>query len=162
MKVGRPVAPAPHQLTAGRARFLLAVVAVLALSAVALWSRLHNLGLPFDRDYDEGVYWQTLRALAAGYSLYDSVFYAQPPFFILSVFPLYALLGQTIWSARLAVAIMSLLGLLGAFLLGRALAGKTGGVVALLLLVADALYSRASQTLQAEAPAIAFSLLTVP
>jgi len=39
----------------------------LALFGLGLWMRLYDLGAPFDRDgYDEGVYWQSLRAIAAG------------------------------------------------------------------------------------------------
>src|SRR5579864_5243816 len=80
---------------------LLSVVA-LALFTLGLWLRLKDLGLPFDRDgYDEGVYWQSLRAMAAGHSLYQQIFYSQPPFFLLSIYPIYSLFGQTLWSARL-------------------------------------------------------------
>ena len=48
--------------------------------------RLYLLGPLFDRDsYDEGVYWQTLLAMASGHTLYSQIFYSQPPFFIQSV-----------------------------------------------------------------------------
>src|SRR5579875_2467247 len=76
-------------------------LAVIALVLVAFNLRLYELGFPFDRDgYDEGVYWQTLRAMSAGHPLYAQTFYSQPPFFMLSVYPVYALLGGTLWSAR--------------------------------------------------------------
>jgi len=141
---------------------LLFVAITLALFALALWMRLHNLGLPFDRDsYDEGVYWQSLRSMSAGYSLYGQIFYSQPPFFLLSVYPTYLLFGQTIWAARLGIALVSLLGLLGAWMFGRAIAGRVGAIAALLLLVLDPLYLRQSQTLQAEAPSAALSFLAV-
>ncbi|HCI78837.1 MAG TPA: hypothetical protein DHW02_04020 [Ktedonobacter sp.] len=141
---------------------LLFVVVTLALFGLALWMRLHNLGLPFDRDsYDEGVYWQSLRSMSAGYTLYGQIFYSQPPFFLLSVYPTYLLFGQTIWAARLGIALVSLLGLLGAWMFGRAVAGRLGAIAALLLLVLDPLYLRQSQTLQAEAPSAALSFLAV-
>src|SRR5205085_10159999 len=134
----------------------------LAFLAVGLWMRLQNLGLPFDRDgYDEGVYWQSLRAMSAGHSLYQQIFYSQPPFFLLSVYPIYTFFGQTLWSARLGVAVVSLFGLLGAFLLGKALSGPLGAIVASLLLLADPFYLLQSQRLQAEAPSAALSLLAV-
>ncbi len=129
---------------------------------VGVWMRLRDLGLPFDRDgYDEGVYWQSLRAMGNGYHLYQQIFYSQPPFFLLSIFPTYMLFGQTLWSARLGIALVSLLGLVGAFLLGNALSGRIGGLAALLLLVIDPLYLQQSQTLEAEAPFVAFALLAV-
>src|SRR5690349_22701410 len=95
-------------------------VAVLALFAIAVGMRLYDLGLPFDRDtYDEGVYWQSLRAMSAGHPLYQQIFYSQPPFFLLSTFPSYVIFGSTLWSARFGIALVSLFGLVGAFLLGK-------------------------------------------
>ena len=141
---------------------IIVAIITLALLAIAIWMRLHDLGLPFDRDgYDEGVYWQSLRAMAAGHPLFQQVFDSQPPFFLLSIFPTYVLLGQTLWAARFGIVIISLLGLLGAFLLGKALGGRVGSIAALLLLVADPLYLTQSQNIQAEAPSAALSLLSV-
>ncbi len=134
----------------------------LALLGVGVWMRLHQLGLPFDRDsYDEGVYWQSLRALSAGHGLYQQTFYSQPPVFLLSVYPIYILFGQSLWAARLGIALVSLTGLAGAFLLGKALGGRVGALAALLLLIVDPLYMAQSQTLQAEAPSAALSFLAV-
>ncbi len=141
---------------------LLLYLFALAFLATGLLMRLRDLGLPFDRDgYDEGVYWQSLRAMSAGHSLYQQIFYSQPPFFLLSIYPVYTFFGQTLWSARLGVAVMSLFGLLGAFLLGKALAGPPGAIIASLLLLADPFYLLQSQRLQAEAPSAALSLLAV-
>jgi 4-amino-4-deoxy-L-arabinose transferase-like glycosyltransferase len=135
---------------------------VLALFIAGIWMRLHLLDAPFDRDsYDEGVYWESLRSMSVGASLYQRIFDSQPPFFLLSIYPFYALFGQTIWSARLGIAIISLFGFLGALLLGKALAGRLGMILALLLLVANSFYLTASQTLQADGPATALALLAV-
>src|SRR6266480_1478585 len=141
---------------------LLTWMTVLALFVIAIWMRLHLLDAPFERDsYDEGVYWQSLRLMSTGASLYQQIFYSQPPFFLLSVYPFYVLLGQTIWAARLSVVVISLFGLLGALLLGKALAGRLGMLLALLLLVINPLYLTESQILQADAPSTALTLLAV-
>ncbi len=141
---------------------ILVLLGALFFLGIGVWMRLRNLGLPFDRDgYDEGVYWQSLRAMGSGYHLYQNIFYSQPPFFLLSIFPTYMLFGQTLWSARLGIALVSLIGFVGAFLLGSALSGRIGGLAALLLLLIDPLYLQQSQTLQAEAPFVAFALLAV-
>jgi hypothetical protein len=137
-------------------------LAALALFAIGIWMRMHKLDLPFDRDgYDEGVYWQSLRAMSGGHVLYQQIFYSQPPFFLFSIFPTFMLLGQTLAAARLGIALVSLLGLAGAFLLGKAVSGRVGAIAALLLLIMDPLYLRESQTIQAEAPSAALSLLAV-
>src|SRR5260370_30704556 len=136
--------------------------AVDALLPLAIAMRLYHLGLPFDRDsYDEGVYWQSLRAMGTGHALYGDIFYSQPPFFLLSTYPLYALVGASLWSARLGIAVVSLFGLVGALLLGKALSGRLGALAALLLAVVDPLFLAQSQTIQAEASSVAFSLLAI-
>src|SRR5579883_3005914 len=103
------------------------------LLAIGLGMRLYQLGQPLERDFDEGVYLQSLRAMSHGFALYSQTFYSQPPFFLESVFPIYALAGQTLWAGRLAIALLSLCGLIGAWLLGKALQGYTGAFIALLL-----------------------------
>ena len=136
--------------------------AIIALVVIAIAMRLYQLGLPFDRDsYDEGVYWQSLRAMAAGHPLYGDIFYSQPPFFLLSTYPIYALFGASLWSARLGIALVSLFGLVGAFLLGKAISGRVGAIAALLLAVVDPLFLAQSQTIQAEASSVAFSFLAI-
>lgn len=160
-----PDAASTHTQTSpriSRPQVLLLGAGFLILVLVALSMRLYTLGVPFDRDsYDEGVYWQTLRALSAGNMLYKPTFYSQPPIFLLSIFPTYLLLGQTLWAARFGVTLISLLGLLGIFLLGYALRGRLGAFIALLLLLLSPLYLSASQTIQAEGPQVAFSILSV-
>jgi hypothetical protein len=135
---------------------------ILALIVIAIGMRFYHLGVPFDRDgYDEGVYWQTLRSMSAGNILYQQIFYSQPPFFILSTFPGYIIFGSSLWSARLGIALVSLLGLLGAFLLGKALSGRLGAIAAMLLLIVNPLYLAQSQTIEAEVSSAAFSLLAI-
>jgi 4-amino-4-deoxy-L-arabinose transferase-like glycosyltransferase len=135
-------------------------VALLLVAAVVM--RLHHLDVPFDRDsYDEGVYWQSLLSMLAGNNLYSSIFYSQPPLFLLSTYPSFALFGGSLWSARLGIVLVSLLGFPGAYLLGRVLAGRLGALAALLLLLVDPLYLAQSQAIQAEASSVAFSLLAI-
>ena len=135
---------------------------ILALLIAAIVMRLYQLGVPFDRDgYDEGVYWQSLRAMSAGFTLYHQIFYSQPPFFLLSTYPFFALFGSSLWSARLGIALVSLLGLPGACMLGKSLGGRMGAILALLLVIVNPIYLTQSQTIEAEASSAAFSLLTV-
>ena len=136
--------------------------AVVVLLGAAVIMRLYRLDAPFDRDgYDEGVYWQSLRAMQAGGSLYHTVFYSQPPAFLLTTFPLYVLFGGTLWSARFAIALISLLALPGAYLLGKSLAGRAGALTALLLLTINPFFLAESQIIQAEAPSVAFTFLAI-
>ncbi|MBE3561451.1 MAG: glycosyltransferase family 39 protein [Ktedonobacteraceae bacterium] len=138
------------------------VIAVFAIFAANAWLHMRNLGLPFDLDsYDEGVYWQSLRAMSAGHLLYRDIFYSQPPFFLFSFFPTYLLAGQTLWAARLGALVISLCGLLGAFLLGRALTGRVGALAALLLLAVNSQYFEFSMKIQADGAVASLMLLAV-
>jgi hypothetical protein len=137
-------------------------IVVLSIASIAIAMRTRGLSWPFDYDgYDEGVYWQTLRAMHAGFGLYDQIFYSQPPLFALSIYPFYVLFGQSITAARTGIAALSLLGLLGAYMIGKALASRVGALAAMGLLVSTPMFLRQSQVLEAEGPSTAFLLLSI-
>lgn len=131
-----------------------------AVLLVALVLRLWPLG-GLATDYDEGVYWQSLRAMARGEPLYTSVFSSQPPFFLVSLYPLYVLFGQTLVAARLAIVTFSLGGIAAMYALGRATAGRWCGVLAAALLALAPVYGVESRTLQAEAPSLFWQIVAV-
>ncbi len=145
---------------------LLAKLGVLSLHgrllacvcAVALVLRVWPLG-GGSIEYDEGVYWQSLRAMAAGHPLFSSVFSSQPPGFLLGIYPLYMIFGQTLASARFAVVLYSLVAIVAIYVAGRAIAGRTAGLLAAVMLAADPLYLSMSHTLEAETPALAWEIV---
>jgi hypothetical protein len=112
-------------------------------------------------EYDEGVYWQSLRSMALGHSLFSAVFSSQPPLFLISLFPVYLLAGQTLAAARLAILFYAALGLVATWWIGRRLVGPLGGTLACLLLACEPLYVAESHTLQAEIPMLACALLGI-
>lgn len=112
-------------------------------------------------DYDEGVYWESLRAMANGHPLFGSVFSSQPPLFLLSVYPFYMIFGQSLSAARLALVFFSLVGIAGMYVAGRALGHRNIGAVACVLLALDPLYQHSAHTLQAELPSIALQIWAV-
>src|SRR5262245_65020051 len=77
-------------------RAALPAVAVVAL-ALALRAPLVAGG---QVDYDEGVYWESLRALATGHALFTSVYSSQPPAFLLLLLPGHLALGGGIAGER--------------------------------------------------------------
>jgi hypothetical protein len=127
---------------------------------VALVLRLWPIG-GYSTDYDEGVYWQSLRSLAQGHALFTQTFSSQPPFFLLSLYPFYVLFGQTLVAARLAVVLYSIIGVIALYFAARATAGPWTGVAAAALLAVDPLYLSESYALQAEVPALAFEIACV-
>ena len=166
----RPRTEKGEQIAYPRWQMLLFWGIIIALVLIAIVMRLYQLGVPFDRDsYDEGVYWQSLRAMSAGNQLYGQIFYSQPSFFLLSTYPFYALFGSSLWSARFGIALVSLLGIPGAYMLGKSLGGRAGGgvggrvgaVLAIVLVLVNPIYLAQSQTIQAEVSSAAFALLSV-
>lgn len=147
----------PARRTSWSGALRLATLLLLALAfALRLWPLMGR-----SIDYDEGVYWQSLRAMSEGHPLFSSVFSSQPPFFLLALYPFYALLGQNLAAARLGVAIFSIIGILAMYALGRMLAGHWVGLLSALLLAVDPIYVQQSHSLQAEVPAVAFEIVCV-
>jgi len=136
---------------------LLAVVAVLT-AAVAVRITVLSGG---QIDYDEGVYWQSLRAVTAGGLLFSSVYSSQPPGFLVLLTPAHILGGGSIVGDRLGILAFSLAGLIGASRLGDLAGCRWAGLAAVMLLSADPLFFRESVTLQADAPAVALALVAV-
>jgi 4-amino-4-deoxy-L-arabinose transferase-like glycosyltransferase len=112
------------------------------------------------RDFDEGVYWQSIRALARGEPLFSSVFASQPPAFYYLLLPLY-LVSHTLGSLRLTVLLIAVVGLGAMYLIARLVAGPIAGLVALALVAASPLYFHQSATVQADGPSVALSAASV-
>jgi hypothetical protein len=134
------------------------VLAAMCVAALVL--RLWPVG-GGSSEYDEGVYWQSLRAMAAGHPLFSAVFSSQPPAFLLGIYPFYALFGQTLVAARLGIALYSLVGIVGIYVAGKAVAGRRAGLLAAAVLVGDPLYLSMARTLEAEVPAVAWEVVCV-
>jgi hypothetical protein len=137
----------------------IAIFICFAVTSAAIAVDMHAIAL--SNEADEGVYWQSLRAMSAGYHLYAQIFYSQPPLFLISIYPFYELLGSTITAARLGIATLSLLGLFGAYLMGKAFGGRVVGIAAVLLLMVTPIYLEQAHVLRAEGPSTGLMVLAV-
>lgn len=135
--------------------------AALAIGVVALALALRAPLLGSGQfDYDEGVYWQSLRALA-GHPLFASVYSSQPPAFLMLLAPPHRLLGGSLLAGRLVVLVLSAGGLVAVYRTLSEFDMPWGGLAAAAVLGADPLFFRQSVTLQAEGPAIGLALMAV-
>src|SRR3979411_3107518 len=112
------------------------------------------------RDYDEGVYWQSIRAMARNEPLFRSVFAPQPPVFYAILLPFYWI-GHSLTSLRIAVLFLGLVGLAGAYVVGRLLGGHVAGLVAVVLVATSPLYLHQSAIVQADGPAVAIGMVAM-
>jgi 4-amino-4-deoxy-L-arabinose transferase-like glycosyltransferase len=138
-----------------------AALAPVALLVLALGLFGYQLGMPHARDYDEGVYWESLRAMSRGHALFGEVYSSQPPLFLPLAYAFYSLFGATLAAARGGMVACGLVGLIGMYTIGRTLGGRCGGAAATVLLLAEPLYLMQAHTLQAEAPSIGFATLSI-
>jgi 4-amino-4-deoxy-L-arabinose transferase-like glycosyltransferase len=136
---------------------LWALAAILIVFIVAMIVTLKR----FSTEYDEGVYWQSLRSMAQGRPLYSLVFGSQPPGFLLGAYPGYLLLGQSIVAGRVTIALYALVGIGATYVIGRALGGRWVGVIAAGLLALNPRYLQEATTLHAEIPSLTLSLVGV-
>jgi hypothetical protein len=127
-------------------------VGFLASEAIVLNARV--------RDYDEGVYWQSIRALARNEPLFRSVFASQPPIFYEALLPFYWV-GQSLVSLRSAVLLFGIAGLAATYTVGRLLVGHVAGLVAVVLAATSPLYLHQSAIVQADGPAVAIGMVAV-
>lgn len=143
----------------GSPHWRLALVLVTAAAVgLFLFTQLRFAATPVSYDFDEGVYWQTLRAMAADFVLYRDIFLSQPPLFAQYAFGVYSAFGETLVSARFAMVAGSLTGFAGALAMGWAIAGRAGGLAAVLGLASSWTYLRSGFVLQADGPSIALHL----
>jgi len=137
-----------------------ATLAVGAITALVLAIRAALILGPA-HDYDEGVYWQSLLAMSDGHALYRDIFYSQPPLFLIVVYGFFVAFGKTLVAARIAMVLSSAVNLAAMSWIGFRLAGRTGMVAALVLLGLNYFDLRQAISLEAEAPALALSTLSV-
>src|SRR3981081_970533 len=101
------------------------------------------------RGWDEGVYWQAIRAHARNEPLFKSVFASQPPMFYETLLPFYWV-GHSLTSLRIGVLMLGLVGLAATYVTGRLLVGHVVGLVAVLLAATSPLYLHQSAIVQAD------------
>ncbi len=112
------------------------------------------------RDYDEGVYWQSISAMVRGEPLFRSVFASQPPAFYFALFPFY-LVSHSLTALRLTVLCFALAGIAAVYLAGRLEAGPSAALVAALLLLSSPLYIQEAAIVQADMPAVAMTVVAL-
>jgi 4-amino-4-deoxy-L-arabinose transferase-like glycosyltransferase len=135
---------------------LVLLALVLALAAV-----LFTQGLGAPADYDEGSYLAAVDALRHGQALGKDVFAPQPPGFYSLLVAGDAVLGNSLDAVRVVAVLLALLGCVGAYLVGRVVAGRWAGVAAAALLAVAHPYASFAGRISADLPALALALLAL-
>ena len=102
---------------------------LLVVAQFVLFARALDAGT----EYDEGVYLASLSDLLAGQELATEVATAQPPAFYYGLRLAAGVFGNSVEGIRTAILLVFVCGAVGAYLLGRSLGGRLGGLLAVAL-----------------------------
>jgi 4-amino-4-deoxy-L-arabinose transferase-like glycosyltransferase len=141
-------------------RDALAVGAIAITVIVTITSRLSFLG-GGEIDWDEGVYWLSMRSMQAGHPLFLSVYSSQPPAFLLFSEPPWALLGGGIAAARAVMLGWGAIAVLAGGIAGWRLGDRIAAVAVAVTLAVDPLMVRQSLVLQADGPSTSLALVAI-
>ncbi len=135
----------------------LVLIGVVLIAAGVLFAQ----GLAIPADYDEGSYLAAVDALRHGQVLGKEVFSPQPPGFYGLIVAGDAVFGDSLGGVRREMIMLALLGCLGAYLVGRLLAGRWAGLAAAALLAVSHPYSTFAAKISADLPAVVIGLFAL-
>lgn len=135
---------------------LLALAALLVADAV-VWSR--NFGKA--ANFDEGGYTVALEALREGQELGKEVFVVQPPLFYNLLQAIGGLVGPSFDELRAGMLVVSLIGVVAAFMLGKALAGDWAGLGAAALYSISPPFPNNAPLIEADPPSVTLALVAL-
>jgi 4-amino-4-deoxy-L-arabinose transferase-like glycosyltransferase len=131
--------------------------ALVALASVLVYTR----ALGTRTNYDEGVYLASLDLMRRGQELGSQIYTSQPPVFYWLLRALAAPFGSSISGIRLAFALVAVVGVLAAIVLGWLLYGPSAGVAAGALLAIGPPYPTVAPTVSADVPAVVLGLVSL-
>jgi len=135
----------------------LALLVALTGAATAAFAR----GLRANAVYDEGVYLASVDALAHGQKLGSEIFASQPPGFYVLLEAERLVFGGSLVAMRVGMLVLALVGCVSAYAIGRCLAGRLGGFLAIALLVAPLPLEDEAVRVRADLPSVALSLVAI-
>jgi 4-amino-4-deoxy-L-arabinose transferase-like glycosyltransferase len=149
---GGPLPPALSRVAAE------AVPLAVILAAAGV---LFASGLRAGATWDEAVYLAQTDALAHGQHLGSGVFTAQPPGFHWLLLAVSRIGGLGVDQLRLAIMALALVGLLAAYVVARAVAGPTAGILAAALLAIAPSYPTFASNISADLPGTVLAMLSL-
>ncbi|MBA2447085.1 MAG: glycosyltransferase family 39 protein, partial [Chloroflexi bacterium] len=139
----------------------LVLLAILTVAFAMRVTDLEGARSNFPDLFDEGIRVEQLFLMSQGFRPYRDIYAAQGPLLLDTLYPFYRLFGETLGAVRLGVGLLSLVGLVGAYLVARELGGRFGGLLACGLLALSPPYLEGSRLALAEVPSIAPALLAL-
>jgi hypothetical protein len=108
--------------------------------------------------YDEGINAIKAQLVLDGYALYRDIWSDQPPLFTILLAAAFALFGQAVLVGRVLVLGFAALTLVSTAIIGKYLAGRLGGLIALIGLILFPHFGQLSRTMLIGLPAMSVAL----
>jgi hypothetical protein len=124
-------------------------------------SRLWIAGVASEREYDEGVYLCSARAVAAGEELFTDVFSSQPPAIVETLAVALVTFGDRLFVARTFILAFALLALFAVADIARRLAGPWAAPAAAAALAVSMTFLDLAHVVVAETPAMGLALAAI-
>jgi 4-amino-4-deoxy-L-arabinose transferase-like glycosyltransferase len=142
-------------------RRVLALELVLLGLVLVAAGALFRHGLSAPASFDEAVYLLATGALRHGQALGSEIFTAQPPGFYTLIRAGQAVFGATVSGGRDTIIALALVGLVGAYLIGRTFSGWAAGLTAAALLAVAPPFPTFAANVSADLPSFALGLLAL-
>ena len=136
------------------------VLVVVSFLSIIFLSQLKLINQPV-QDYDEGVYLTTFLLISNGHSAYKETFLSQPPGFLLSVYPVFMLLGKSLQAVRQAIGLWSLVGLVSIIWICTELKNRWAGIFTLGILYLTPYYYSQTLIFHSDVLVSTFSLIAL-
>lgn len=140
-----------------RRRLPLAALGVLLAADALVWSRSFGKAANFD----EAGYTVALEALREGQALASEIYLAQPPLFYRLLQGIAALTGPSFDELRAGMLVVSLVGVVAAFALGRAFGGDWAGLGAATLYSISPPFAGNAPLIEADPPSVTLALVAL-
>jgi hypothetical protein len=134
---------------------------VLLVAVTGAVTAVFGRSLRANAVYDEGVYTASVDALAHGQKLGSEIFASQPPGFYVLLEAERFVFGGSLVAIRVGMLAVALLGCLSAYYIGRCLAGRPGGFLAMALLAAPSFVEDEAVRVEADLPSVTLSLVAM-
>ncbi|NJN84745.1 MAG: phospholipid carrier-dependent glycosyltransferase [Caldilineaceae bacterium] len=133
----------------------------MPIAFLGLMAWLDPFSFAADFDYDEGINLMKTLLLSEGYGLYTDVWNDQPPFLTVTLLRWFQLVGQSVESARVLIALFSALLLWSFYLALRDSTTLFAALLAVVLLVISEFYLRLSGAVMIGCRLLALAMLSV-
>src|ERR1700733_1746304 len=140
-----------------RHSWLAGATSLLLFAVYLLYSDLGN----YNASYDSGVYLESAHMMGRGFALYRQIFDSQPPLWLPLIYASFRMFGESALAGQLVSATAGLITILAVMQMTIRLGGKSGAILAGVLVTLSPLELQWSRSLNADVPSVALAAISM-